>query len=157
MIDKQKLCKFLVMAKKSTYASGEKANKIVENDGSTTLIFEDGNFKYHDNYFGGEPFGGREIVSLNNEPIYIMTYYGSVDESIADFEAIYNVLQKALSLIPEDHPFRGPKEYLDNNLIYKNSYTGEVDNFFGEETINTVDGKEIYRTRYAGGLICQRT
>ena len=79
MIDKQRLCKFLVDAKKSTYAAGETAKKIVERDKSTTLIFENGDLKYHDNYFGGEPFGGREVVFLQNEPIYIMTYYGLVD------------------------------------------------------------------------------
>lgn len=156
MIDKQKLCKFLVEAKKSTYAAGKMAKKIVENDKSTTLIFEDGDIKYNDNYFGGEPFGGREVVFLRGEPIYIMTYYGLVDESISDFEPVYKVLQKALSLIPEDHPFRGPKEHIENDLTYVNSYTGEVDNFFGEEKIYSSDGKEIYKARYAGGFVNQR-
>ncbi len=42
MIDKQRLCKFLTAAKKSTYAAGETAKKIVAADKSTTLIFEDG-------------------------------------------------------------------------------------------------------------------
>lgn len=156
MIDKKQLCKFLVEAKKSTYAAGEKAKKIVENDKSTTLIFEDGDFKYHDNYFGGEPFGGREVVFLQNKPIYIMTYYGLVNESVDNFEAIYKVLQKALSLIPEDHPFRGPIEYTEGDFIYKNVFTGEIDNFFGEETISSSDGKEIYKARYAGGFVYQR-
>ena len=112
--------------------------------------------KYHDNYFGGEPFGGREVVFLQNEPIYIMTYYGLVDESIVDFEPIYKVLQKALSLIPEDYPFRGPKEHVDGNFIYKNDFTGEIDNFFGEETISSANGKEIYKAKYVGGFVCQR-
>jgi hypothetical protein len=131
MIDKQRLCKFLASAKKSTYAAGETAKKIVGADKSTTLIFEDGDLKYHDNYFGGEPFGGREVVFLQNEPIYIMTYYGLVDESVSDFEPVYKILQKALSLIPEDYPFRGPKEHADGDFIYKNTFTGEIDNFFG--------------------------
>jgi len=156
MIDKKRLCKFLTDAKKSTYAAGETAKKIVEADKSTTLIFEDGDLRYHDNYFGGEPFGGREVVFLQNEPIYIMTYYGLVNESISDFEPVYKVLQKALSLIPEDYPFRGPKEYIDGDLIYKNTYTGEIDNFFGEETISLSDGKEIYKAKYIGGFVCQR-
>lgn len=157
MIDKQRLCKFLVAAKQSTYAAGEKAKKVVESDTSTTLVFEDSDYKYHDNYFGGEPFGGREVVFLQNKPIYIMTYYGLVNESVSDFNSVYNVLQKALSLIPEDHPYRGPTEYIEGNLIYKNTYTGEIDNFFGEETISLADGKEIYKARYVGGFVCQRT
>ena len=156
MIDKKRLCKFLATAKRSTYAAGETAKKIVEDDKSTTLIFEDGDLKYHDNYFGGEPFGGREVVFLQNEPIYIMTYYGLVDESVSDFEAVYKILQKALSLIPEDHPYRGPKEYIEDGLIYKNSYTGEIDNFFGEETISSAGGNEIYKAKYNGGFVNQR-
>jgi len=152
MIDKKRLCKFLVEAKKSTYAAGETAKEIVENDKSTTLVFENGNLKYHDNYFGGEPFGGREVVFLQNQSIYIMTYYGLVDKSVSDFKPVYKVLQKALSLIPENYPFRGPKEYVDDELIYKNNYTGEIDNFFGEETISRA-GKEIYKARYIGGFV----
>jgi len=124
MIDKKRLCKFLATAKKSTYAAGETAKKIVEDDKSTTLIFEDGDLKYHDNYFGGEPFGGREVVFLKNEPIYIMIYYGLVDESVSDFEAVYKILQEALSLISEDYPFRGPNKYSKDGLTYKNSYIG---------------------------------
>jgi hypothetical protein len=156
MIDKKRLCKFLATAKKSTYAAGETAKKIVEDDKSTTLIFEDGDLKYHDNYFGGEPFGGREVVFLKNEPIYIMIYYGLVDESVSDFEAVYKILQEALSLISEDYPFRGPNKYSKDGLTYKNSYIGEIDNFFGEEIISSVNGKEIYKAKYIGGFVNQR-
>jgi len=81
-----------------------------------------------------------------------MTYYGLVDKSVSDFKPVYKVLQKALSLIPENYPFRGPKEYVDDELIYKNNYTGEIDNFFGEETISRA-GKEIYKARYIGGFV----
>jgi hypothetical protein len=152
MIDKKRLCKFLVEAKRSTYASGDMAKKIIEEDKSTTLIFEDSDLKYHDNYFGGEPFGGREVVFLQSQPVYIMTYYGLVDESVKDLETVYRILQKALLLIPKDCPFRGPKKYIEGDMIYKNNYTGEIDNFFGEETISYKE-KEIYKARYIGGFI----
>jgi len=152
MIDRKQLCKFLVKAKKSTYAAGDMAKKIVEDDKSTTLIFVDGDLKYHDNYFGGEPFGGREVVFLKNQPIYIMTYYGLVEKSVTDFKKVYTFLQKALSLIPESFPFRGPKEYVEGDLIYKNSFTGEIDNFFGKETISQ-NKKEIYKASYIGGFV----
>jgi hypothetical protein len=155
-LDKKQLCEFLVKAKKATYAAGEASKKIVEADKSTTLIFKEGDLKYHDNYFGGEPFGGREVVFFQNEPIYIMTYYGSVSKSVSDLKAVYKILQKALLLIPEDYPFRGPDEYSEDGLIYKNSHTGEIDNFFGEETITSADGKEIYKAKYTGGYVNQR-
>ncbi len=154
MINLNELCNFLVKAKKSTYAAGDTAEKIINNDKSTTMIFEDGNWKYHDNYFGGEPYGGREVVFFENMPIYMMVYYGWVIKG-ADFNAVYEVLQEALSLIPKDKPFRGPKKYEYNNMKYNNIFEGEVDNFFGEETIISKDKKAIYKAKYIGGLIDQ--
>ena len=152
MFDKKELCKFLVEAKKSTYAAGDSAQKIVNDDKSTTLIFESGDWKYHDNYFGGEPYGGREVVFFNGAPIYIMTYYGQVNASVSDINKVYGVLMDALKLIPEDNPYRGPEKYNSGDLSYKNSFTGEVDNFFGEESI-LENGKEIYKARYIGGFV----
>jgi len=135
MINIQDLCKFLVKAKKSTYASGDESKKIIEKDKSTTLIFENGDWKYHDNYFGGEPYGGREIIFYKGEPVYIMTYYGRVYESVVDLKGVYKTLQQALTLIPEDNPYRGPKEFNEGNYTYSNDFVGDVDNFFGEEII----------------------
>lgn len=155
MFDKKEICKFLVKAKKATYASGDEAKKIINDDKSTTLVFEDGDWKYHDNYFGGEPYGGREVVFFKNEPIYMMVYYGKVDESVSDFGAVYGILQKALSLIPEDYPFRGPKEHIQGDLQYTNNFIGEIDDFSGEEKISQ-SGKEIYSAKYIGGLVDQR-
>ncbi|OGY41881.1 MAG: hypothetical protein A2Y82_05510 [Candidatus Buchananbacteria bacterium RBG_13_36_9] len=155
MPDLKQLCKFLVKAKKATYAAGESAPKVIENDNSTTMIFIDGDWKYHDNYFGGEPYGGREVVFYGNKPIYIMTYYGSVNKNITDLKSIYDFLQHALLLIPEDNPFRGPKEYQANGLKYLNEFTGNIDNFSGEEKIYQ-DQELIYQAKYAGGLVDQR-
>ena len=155
MFDLKNLCEFLVKAKKSTYAAGETAPKVIENDKSTTMIFIDGDWKYHDNYFGGEPYGGREVVFYGNKPVYIMTYYGSVNEDITDLKNIYEFLQQALLLIPDDKPFRGPKEYQINDLKYLNKFTGEIDNFSGEEKIYQ-NNKLIYQAKYAGGLVDQR-
>jgi len=155
MVNKKQLCEFLVKAKKATYAAGKKAKKIVEDDKSTTLIFKEGNWKYQDNYFGGEPFGGREVVFFKNEPVYFMGYYGLVDDFVAGFEMVYKILRKALLLIPKNKPFRGPGKYAEGDLIYINKYTGKIDNFFGEEII-TMNGKKIYKAKYMGGFINQR-
>lgn len=155
MVDIKKLCQFLVDAKKSTYAAGDTAEKVINDDNSTTMIFEQGDWRYHDNYFGGEPYGGREVVFFKGKPVYIMTYYGNVDESISDFNKVYGILMNALKLIPEDKPYRGPKEYDEDKLSYKNSFIGEVDDFSGEEIIEE-DGNVIYRAKYMGGLVDQR-
>jgi len=152
MIDKKELCKFLVEAKKSTYAAGDVAEKIVNDDKSTTLVFESDDWKYHDNYFGGEPYGGREVVFFKGQPVYMMVYYGRVNDSVSDINRVYGVLMDALKLIPEDKPYRGPEKYNSGDLTYENSFAGEVDNFFGKEII-TENGKEIYKTRYIGGFV----
>ena len=68
----------------------------INEDKSTTLIFESGDWKYHDNYFGGEPYGGREVVFFKGEPIYIMVYYGVVDESVSDHNKVYGILSVLL-------------------------------------------------------------
>lgn len=115
-----------------------------------------GGWKYHDNYFGGEPYGGREVVFFKNLPVYIMVYYGWVNKSITDYKTVYKILQSALSLIPEDKPFRGPQQYEQADFQYLNTFTGEIDNFSGDEIIANKDGKEIYRAKYSGGLIDQR-
>lgn len=155
MFDLNNLSKFLVKAKKSTYASGDRAQKLIEKDGSTTLVFEDGDFRYHDNYFGGEPYGGREVVFFENKPVYIMVYYGWVNDSISDFSGVYKILQEALSLISEENPYRGPKEYISGDYVYINNFVGKVDNFQGEEIIK-LSGEEVYRAKYMGGLVDQR-
>jgi hypothetical protein len=58
-----------------------------------------------------------------------------VNKEVKNIKELYSFLQKALSLIPETNPYRGPREYGENNLEYLNTFEGEVDNFFGEETI----------------------
>lgn len=153
MISLSELRRFLVKAKKATYASGDEAQQTKEQDNSTSLYFKDGDWQYHDNYFGGEPYGGREVVFYKNKPVYIMVYYGQVKKGV-DFGKIYKILQSALRQIPENKPYRGPEKYNENNLEYNNLFEGEVDNFSGTEIIK--DNNEIvYQAKYIGGLIDQ--
>lgn len=162
MLDKDRLCEFLVEAKKSTYAAGSSRPETSEKDFSTTLTFRDWNREYHDNYFGWEPYGGREVVFFKGQPVYIMTYYWAVNDSISDLKMIYAFLQEALRLIPLDKPFRGPKEYKkdqpawrQSGIAYINDFVWEIDNFSGEEKI-FLDWKEVYSAKYMGGLVDQR-
>lgn len=83
----------------------------------------------------------------------MMVYYGWVIEGVADVQAVYKTLQGALSLIPKDKPFCGPKKYNLDGAEYANVFEGEVDNFFGEEIIKSANGNEIYKAKYIGGLV----
>lgn len=155
MINQEQLCEFLVKAKKAGYASGNSADKIKEKNKSKTITFKNGDWEYYDNYFGGEPYGGEEIVFFKGQPVYIMVYYGLVYEKIHNFKEVYKFLQEVLTLIPKDKPFRGPKRYKRDDYIYENKFVGKVINFSGEEIIK-LKGKEIYKAKYIGGLVDQR-
>ncbi len=108
-MDQKLLTDFLIKAKKATYAAGGGDSKTKENNHSTTLIFQDDNLEYHDNFFGGEPYGGREVIFESGYPIWMMVYYGWVKADYLEIEKVYKILQQALSAIPHEAPFRGPK------------------------------------------------
>lgn len=155
MIDLLELRSFLVKAKKSTYASWDFADKITEENKSTTLIFEEWDRKYHDNYFWWEPYGWREVVFFKGSPIYIMVYYGWVKNNTDNIWDVYKTLQSALHLIPQEKPYRWPTEYKNWEYIYSNRFTWEVDNFSWEEEI-TLNWKEVYKAKYVWWLVDQR-
>jgi hypothetical protein len=138
---------FLIKAKKSGYASY--SNQIKEADGSFSTRFEEGDFKFHDNFFGGEPFAGREVVWYKNKPYWMVVYYGA--DTTGKEEAI-PTLTKALSNMPDDFPTRGPKKLTNGEFEYENKWTGDIEKFYGEETIGK-KGKQIYKANYMGGLV----
>ena len=67
-----------------------------------------------------------------------MVYYGWVAEGI-EAGPIYTVLRNALKQMPEHAPFRGPKEYKQDEFTYANTWTGEVERYSGEEQITQGD------------------
>lgn len=148
------LREFLVAANAAGYASGEEKKWVKESDGSTTIHFEQGVFHSHDNFFGGEPYGGRCIVFHENTPYWIMVYYGWVAGGVQT-NPVYATLRTALQHMPEEAPFRGPLEYIQGRHTYTNAWTGDLERFAGEEQIIEV-GKVIYQAHYMGGLVNQR-
>ena len=143
-----RLNNFLVKAKISTYASvGESKETILEDD-SKELIFEEGEFKYRDRYFGHHSFVGEEIVFENGKAIWGMNYYAKNFSS----DEIYPFLQKALRQVNVEMPFRGPTLFEEGDYKYVNEIKGNVDKFYGKETIY-YQGKIVYEGYYHGGLI----
>jgi hypothetical protein len=108
----------------------------------------------HDNFFGGEPYGGRMVVFDDGRPVWMMVYYGWVVPEL-DANAVYGVLRRALMEMPEEAPFRGPARYTDGTFTYSNAWTGDVARFTGEERIEQA-GALVYATQYAGGLVDSR-
>jgi len=153
---KKDLLHFLYEASKKIYVfSGEKPdNSVVKtknDDGSTTVTYSLGDFSLNDNYFGGEPYGGREIVFYQDKPLWIMTYYGFVTKPELTTE-IYSILFEALQKSTEESPFRGPKEYSRCSMKYSFDFDGEYDRFQGVERISQGD-IVMYEAFFAGGLV----
>ncbi len=138
------------------YENENPKDEIKEQDGSTTLRYESGDWKFHDNdnYFGGEPYGGRTIISYKNKPAWMMVYYGWLDERVSDANEVYVFLRKALRA-ERGEGFRGPKEFNEGRFEYINGWQGNLKNYSGKEEIY-LDGNLIYTAMYMGGLVDQR-
>jgi len=150
----QALKQFLFASNQAGYAGGEAKKWLKETDHSTTIPFTKGDWKSQDNFFGGEPYGGRLVVFHKDKPVWIMVYYGWVEEGI-DPNPIYEVLRGALMRMPKDYPFRGPKKFVLGKFTYQNNWQGEVERYSGQEKI-LLGKKVIYQASYFGGLIDQR-
>lgn len=153
-MDETALRRFLVEASQRGYAAGRSAVKTREADHSTTIVLEHGEWRFHDNYFGGEPYGGREVVFLRGRPVWMAVYYGRVDD--ADVDAVYSFLQRALRDAPAGFPVRGPEALTEGQFSYRNVYEGTVSSFSGHETIHE-SGRPVYAARYAGGFVNRRS
>lgn len=152
-MDLDGLREFILEASRATYASGDESIKKKEADGSTTIQFGKGPYRYHDNYFGGEPYGGREVVFVEGKPIWMMVYYGLVHNNIPA-KQVYPFLMESLSQATIDMPYRGPAHYQREEYRYENLLRGDVNNFSGTERIYQEEVC-IYEASYLGGLVDQ--
>ncbi|MFM2340118.1 MAG: hypothetical protein RLZZ360_754 [Candidatus Parcubacteria bacterium] len=152
MFDKLALKNFIFEASRATYASGDESIKKKQPDGSTTIEFQSGMYTFHDNYFGGEPYGGREVVFIDGKPIWMMVYYGLVYAGVN--KDVYSFLIESLSNTTIDMPYRGPALHEKGEWRYENKLVGDVEHFSGTEKIFK-DGTCIYEARYIGGQVDQ--
>jgi Domain of unknown function (DUF5680) len=153
-MDTEQLRRFLLKSNEAGYAGGDEKQWVREGDGSWTIVFEEGPWKSHDNFFGGEPYGGRTVVFHEGEPIWLLVYYGWVDQA-SDPKQLYDVLKKALERMPADAPYRGPARYEEDGFVYSNEWDGLLGRFSGREEIR--EGSALaYRADYAGGWVDRR-
>lgn len=149
----EKLTKFLKVAKKNTYASETAKKALSQRLSSRDYEYSEGEFLYHDTYFGGVNFIGEEVVYENGKPLWGMNYYGQViDKTVTEAE-IDRSLRVALKQDYNDAiPVRGPRNFRIENYEYQNAVSGKLDNFEGREEIFK-DQKLIYFAIFHGGWI----
>src|SRR5215831_20341725 len=82
-----------------------------EPDLSSSLRFERDDWQYHDNFFGGDPFAGREVVHRAARPVWCMVYYGATSTA-HDPNQVFRWVRAALRAA-EPGARRGPAGYQD--------------------------------------------
>lgn len=154
-VNNKEFLEFLVKAKKGTYANSDAPKVISSRLNSKDYEFTDGDFTYHDTYFGGIKFMGEEVVYYNDNILWGMNYYGvTIDDSLTE-EVMDKVLRVALMKVGEDKdiiPVRGPKEFINEDYLYTFNVDGDMENFVGTEQIYK-DKKLIYELKCHGGII----
>jgi len=151
-MDLEKLERFVVLAKRSTYVGGgEKAES--SRLGSHDLIFADDGWSYRDSYFGGTDFLGQETVWFADEPVWAMNYYGHIlHADLIDGQRAGATIKEALSQMYAAGRFLGGFDWSGPHGRYVDTSTGDVSHFKGREVI-IVAGKEAYAMEYCGGLV----
>ena len=154
-INNKEFLDFLVKAKKSTYANSDAPKVLSSRVKSKDYEFTDGDYIYHDTYFGGVKFMGEEVVYYNDNILWGMNYYGvTLDDSLTE-ELMDKVLRVALMKVGKDKdiiPVRGPKEFVNEDYLYTFNVDGDMENFVGTEQIYK-DKKLIYELKCHGGII----
>jgi hypothetical protein len=152
------LVSFLIEAKRVTYAAGGGGSRTAVAPllaGSHQLEHRRGAWLYRDVYFGEARFAGQETVYRDGKPVWTMCYAGGFSNPAlpgAEAGEIGAALQAALSRVAADRPFRGPREYRQGALTYRDESEGDAEWFHGEEEISR-GSIVIYGLRYAGGLL----
>ena len=115
------LTAFIVRAKAATYV-GDGEHVTPCRPGSHDLRFADGQWVYHDSYFGGSDFIGEEVVYFAGKPVWAMNYYGRIlrDDLLTAAQA-GKMIKASLSRMYIEGRFLGGFEYKENDLSYMDS------------------------------------
>lgn len=148
IINLEELKKFIIEARKNTYAGNGPPIDNPRLRGSTQLEHQKGDYFYQDIYFSGEKnFIGQEIVYRDNRPIWGTGYLGETPvKEIEDF------LKESLLKLSDECRFGNECEFKKREFLYKDRGEGNLERFSGQEKIFIKD-KEIYKLNYYGGLI----
>lgn len=160
------LREFLLLQSEYGYG-GEKAIVKTEENGSKTIEFSHGAWRYEDNYFtseDGRMFFGRMVVYENGKPSWYAIYEAQVDKA-ADPANVYGFLSEVLRSPDANFPLRGPLFHEDEErgLIYEIAFDNftefrenTLDEFIFREVILPNDeegGFNLYTATFMGGVI----
>jgi hypothetical protein len=144
---------FVVEAKAAAYVGGGAALQSCRR-GSHDVGYVAGRWRYLDSYFGGTDFSGQEVAWFDDEPIWAMTYFGTVlDPQRIDAHRAGAVIKTALAdLYGRERRFLGGFQFEHEFGHYVDVNTGGCHRFTGREHI-LVGGLEAYVLHYQGGLV----
>ena len=151
-IDIRELNAFIVRAKSVTYVGdGEHVTpcRLESHD----LRYTDGEWTYHDSYFGGSDFIGEEVVYFAGKPVWAMNYSGRIlrDDLLTGAQA-GQMIRASLSRMYNEGRFLGGFENSENELTYVDASEGSPNCFHGRELIRR-EQEIVYELLYHGGLI----
>jgi hypothetical protein len=150
--DLETLEQFIVRAKRNTYVGSAKA-LLSYRPGSKDLQFMEGDWAYHDSYFGESNFIGQEIVYYRMKPVWGMNYFGVIlkPDKITSAQT-GEMIRKSLSRMYLEGRFLGEFEHRDGALRYVDQNDGDMRAFRGREQIFR-DDEVVYELLYHGGLL----
>lgn len=152
LINLTSLNEFIVKAKSACYVGG--GQKILPSrPGSHDLQFSEGDWNYHDCYFGGSDFIGEEAVYCKYRIIWVMNYYGKIIQpSLITAGETGRIIMASLSKMYQEGRFLGGFNHLEGDDSYFDTNNGDITSFTGREWIMRKD-KLVYELHYHGGLI----
>ncbi|MCL2236493.1 MAG: DUF5680 domain-containing protein [Defluviitaleaceae bacterium] len=151
------LAQFLVRAKQAVFSGKVQKNANSTRPASKDFGYVEDNLKYIDTFIGSAKFAGEEALWRDDAPIWAMNYIGRMlrdDYSVEFIKEAFEFLNQALTLAPEEHPFRGPSEHHDGDYSYKCTIEGDFHWFSGYEEM-FYKGEKVYELVFHGGDVEQ--
>ncbi|MCK5021657.1 MAG: hypothetical protein KAR54_00205 [Candidatus Pacebacteria bacterium] len=150
-----KLEKFIIKAKANGWVGTEKRGEKIKSsrEGAFDIIYNEGDYHYHDSFVGFSDFCGMEHITYKKEPVWSMAYYGYLLEPdmFSGDEAV-DILKDALGEMYKQGRFLGGDVFKKGKFEYRDMNFGGYKKFNGVEKIY-MDGKLVYELIYFGGLV----
>ena len=158
-VSNEKFVKFLVKAKKATYASGAKPDTL--SGGECGFYFQEEDLTYYDIYRDRRYRAGGELLSCDSGVFWILNYHGGIitlpDEFAITADQVFSFLRKALMNISEEIPFRGPTFFKEGLWRYTHWWMKNATGFNGYEAVwygpNDLYKVKIYELHFHCGSL----